>query len=81
MTEPVFPTRPRRLRLWLSLRQLALMMMSANSLSYKRGGRSACRFYLGERPLRASFQVPTHLGTGRNPLEVSTKALYKKARV
>lgn len=44
MTEPVFPTGPRRLWLWLSLRQLALMMMSANSLSYKREGGAHAAF-------------------------------------
>lgn len=57
MTEPVFPTRPRRLPLWLVLRQLALMMMLANSPSYQREGGAHAAFYLGGRPLRASFHI------------------------
>jgi hypothetical protein len=33
---------------------------------------------LGGGPLRASFQAPTRLGTGRNPLEVYAGERQKK---
>lgn len=54
------------------------VLLLANSLSCQRDGRNTCHFYFGGRPLGDSFQVPTRLGTGRNPLEVYTKALHKK---
>lgn len=76
MTEPVFPTRPRRLPLWLSLRQLALMMMSL-ILRATRGREERMQLLFRRATTQGFFP---HLGTGKNPLEVSTKALHKKAR-